>query len=200
MPRVKKSEVAAAMKPSRTPAQLANDARLRAGKAKKTPAKQLDSPDFHVKRNMIGPDDVGQPHNEIAISTTGKATAERTLNLDIVQPGSMLAKAENEKYMNEPVEIIIEADDDPNAPLFVHSAHNGVTQYIERGKNQIIKRKFLYSLLAAKSARLVCSFGRDQNGKEFNRLAGPSRTTHRVVVINDTARGRADYVKWMSEA
>ena len=203
MPRIKPKEVAAAIEaatPPRTPAQLANDARLSARKGTKKAAKVLASPDFHVKKNLTGPDDVGQPHNEIAISTTGEATAERTLIVEAVQPAQMLAKAENEKYMNEMVEIIIEADDDPNAPLFVHSAHNGVTQYIKRGEAQVIKRKFLYSLLAAKSARLVCSFGKDQNGKEFNRLAGPSRTTHRVVVINDTARGRSDYNAWMAQA
>lgn len=197
MPRIKRTEVAEAMQPSRSAAQLANDARLSARKGTKKAAPA--SPDFHVKKNLTGPDDVDQPRHEIAITTTGKATAERTLIIDAVQPAQMLAKAENEKYMNELVEIIIEADDDPNAPLFVHSAHNGVTQYIKRGENQTIKRKFLYSLLAAKSARLVCTFGKDQNGKEFNRLAGPSRTTHRVVVINDTARGRADYNVWMSQ-
>lgn len=200
MPRIKRTEVAEAMQPSRSAAQLANDARLSARKGTKKIALAIAMPDFYVKKNLTGPDDVDPPQNNIEISTTGPASAERTLIVDAVQPAQMLAKAENEKYMNEMVEIIIEADDDPNAPLFVHSAHNGTTQYIKRGENQVIKRKFLYSLLAAKSARLVCSFGKDQNGKEFNRLAGPSRTTHRVVVINDTARGRADYNAWMQQA
>lgn len=198
MPRVKPNEVAAAMSSPRTPAQLANDARLRASKG--TKKEPIASPDFYVKKNLLGPDDVGQPHENIEISTTGAATAERTIIVDAVQPAKMMAKAENERYMNELVEIQIEASDDPNAPLFVHSAHQGVTQYIKRGEPQSIKRKFLYSLIAAKVARLVCAFGRTSEGTEFNRLAGPKRGTHRVIVINDTAQGRADYNRWMQES
>lgn len=206
MPRVKKSEV----KPTeRTAAQLANDARMKANpignRAKAASQKEentspLETPDFYVSKNLLGPDDVQMAQENISISTTGEATADRTLIIEPVEPSKMVMKAENEKYMNELVEIQIEADDDPNAPLFVHSGHQGVTQYIKRGEPQKIKRKFLYSLIAAKIARLVCSFGKDQNGQEFNRLEGPRRSTHRVIVINDTARGRADYTRWMQEA
>ena len=189
MPRLKNNEIAEATKPSRTPKQLANDARLRAKKG---------MPAFHVKKNMIGPDDMkDEPQTNISISTTGKAEAERTI--EVIDPMKFKTKAQDEAFMNEMVEIQIEADDDPNAPLFVHSGHQGVVQYIKRGEPQTIKRKFLYSLLAAKQAKLVCSFGKDMNGQEFNRLSGPSRATHRVVVLNDTARGREAYAKWMAQ-
>lgn len=190
MPRLKPQEVAAAMpKPSRSPKQLANDARLRAAKGTQ----------FYVKKNLLGPDDAEPPQTRIDISTTGPAEATHA-GIDIIDPSKMVSKAENEMYMNELVEIQIESDDDPNAPLFVHSGHNGDPQYIMRGVTQSIKRKYLYSLVAAKQVRLVCSFGKDQNGKEFNRLVGAGRMTHRVVVVNDTARGRADYLKWIAQA
>lgn len=186
MPRLKQNEVAAAM-PPRTPKQLANDARLRARKG---------MPSIHVKKNLLGPDDVAEPQNDISISTTGKAEATRA-GIDIIQPGKLEEKAADEAFMNELVEIQIEADDDPNAPLFVHTAHNGVTQYIKRGEPQTIKRRFLYSLVAAKQAKLVCSFGKNSEGKEFNRLQGPSRCTHQVVVITDSDKGRQMYKTWM---
>lgn len=203
MPRIKPKEVAAAIAaaiPPRSAAQLANDARLSARKGTKKVAKAPASPDFYVKKNLLGPDDAAQPHEHIEISTTGAATAERTLIIDPVNPANMISKAENEKYMNEDVEIMIEPGEDPNAPLYVHAGHQGVPQYIKAGEPQVIKRKFLYSLIAAKVARLVCAFGKDQNGMEFNRLDGPKRTTHRVIVVNDTPRGRADFTRWMAEA
>lgn len=176
---------AASTKP-RSPAQLANDARLRKG------------PDILVRKTH-GPDDVKhQPGESIDISTSGEAKATRA-GIDIIDPASMQSKAEDEKFMNEMVEIMIEADDDPHAPLFVHSGHNGEPQYIKRGEPQKIKRRFLYSLIAAKQAKLVCEFGKDNSGKEFNKLSGPKRCTHRVVIINDTARGRQAYNAWMAQ-
>ena len=162
---------------------MANDARMRG-----------ESPEFYVKKNLLGADDVDPPVETIGISTTGEAEATR---IDIIQPERMHAKAEDERFMNELVEILIEASDDPNAPLFVETGHNGVQQYVQRGVPQTIKRRYLYSLCAAKQARMVCDFGRDAGGKEFNRLEGPKIGTHRVTVLNDTAAGRAKYTEWL---
>lgn len=186
-PKIDVSEAAqAADKKPRTAAKLANDARLRRGPT-------------IIARKTHGPDDVKDEINErIDISTSGEANATRA-GIDIVNPSRMLSKAEDAKFMNEIVEIQIEADDDPHAPLFVHSAHNGESQYIKRGEPQKVKRRFLYSLIAAKQAKLVCAFGKDQNGQEFNKLSGPKRCTHRVIVINDTARGRQKYNEWMAQ-
>lgn len=185
-PKIDVSEAAqAADKKPRTAAQLANDARLR-------------GPTI-IARKTHGPDDVKhQPGESIDISTTGEAEATR-VGIDIIDPGKMLSKAEDAKFMNEMVEIQIEADDDPHAPLYVHTAHNGDVQYIKRGEPQKVKRRFLYALIAAKQAKLVCSFGKDQNGQEFNKLSGPKRCTHRVIVINDTAKGRQMYNEWMAQ-
>jgi len=191
MPRLTPPQVAAALKPSRTPAQLANDARLRSRRS--TPA-------IHVKQNLTGDQDVRSvPQHNISISTTGDAEATRS-PIEVIDPLKFESKAADEKFMNEMVEIQVEADDDPNAPLFIPCGHQGVTQYIRRGQPQTVKRKFLYSLIAAKSARLACAFGKDQNGQEFNRLQGASRTTHRVTIIRDTDKGRQAYLKWMHEA
>jgi len=190
VPRLKPQEVSAATKRPRSPAQFANDERLRSKKA---------APHVHVKQNMLGPDDVKHvPVNDIDISTTGDAEATHA-PIEVIDPLKFESKAKNEAFMNELVEIQIEADDDPNAPLFVHSGHNGIPQYIKRGTPQTIKRKFLYSLIAGKQARLVCSFGKTSEGQEFNRLTGPSRTTHRVIVLQDTAKGRAAYQSWMQQ-
>ncbi|MFA7269932.1 MAG: hypothetical protein WC073_11355 [Sterolibacterium sp.] len=207
MPRLNPAEVAAALPaPSRTAKQLANDARMKAnpiGKRtkKKTsaPAKPA-TPEFYVHKNLLGPDDVDPAEMRIDISTSGEAMAT-IADIEIVSPEKMQKKAENEAYMNEMVEIEIEGSEDPNAPLFVGPfGHNGTNQYIRRGVPRLVKRKFLYAAIAAKVARLVSAFGKDANGLEYNRLEGPKLGTHRVVIINDTPRGREDYRRWLQEA
>lgn len=106
-------------------------------------------------------------------------------DIEIVPAHQMRTKAQDAKFMEEKVLVEIEADDDPNAPVFVYSGHNGVMQYIERGKPQAIRRKYLYSLLMAKQVKMACAFGKDANGNEFNRLTPNGKTTHRVVLIRD---------------
>lgn len=129
------------------------------------------------------------------ISTTGAATALID-DIEIVQPKQMLSQAEQWKFMNELVEIQIEEDPDEHAPLFVHSAHNGDVQYIIRGQPTKVKRRFLYVLLAAKSRQFSCSFGKGENGLEFNRMPGRPKKTHNLNVIYDPNPGGR---KWMQE-
>ena len=111
---------------------------------------------------------------------------------------SSMSKAAVEKFMNEKVVIEIEASDDPNAEVFVHSGSNGRAQYIKRGEPQAIKRKYLYSLLAAQKVGFGCAFGRDANGNEYNRLSPSSSTTHRVRLIRDD--NPAGGMKWVQQA
>lgn len=106
-------------------------------------------------------------------------------DIDIVPAHKMQSKAQEAKFMEEKVLIEIEADDDPNAPEFISTGHNGVSQYIRRGIPQAIKRKFLYSLLAAKRVKFACAFGKNADGNEFNRLNPSGQTTHRVRLIQD---------------
>ncbi|MBT9174196.1 MAG: hypothetical protein DDT21_02607 [Syntrophomonadaceae bacterium] len=87
--------------------------------------------------------------------------------------------------MEEKVMVEIEADDDPNAPVFVYSGHQGVSQYIKRGTPQAIKRKYLYALLSAKRIKFACAFGKDGSGNEFNRLNPSGQTAYRVRLIQD---------------
>ena len=106
-------------------------------------------------------------------------------DIEIVTEVKARDKIAEARFMEEKVVIEIEADDDPNAPEFIYTGHQGVTQYIMRGKPQAIKRKYLYSLLAAKTVKMAAAFGKDGNGNEFNRLTPSGRMTHRVRLIRD---------------
>lgn len=139
--------------------------------------------------------DLGRAPDELR-----EAGVERE-DIDIIPAHQMRSAAEEAKFMEEKVVVEIEADDDPHAPLFVYSGHNGVSQYIERGKPQAIRRKYLYALLAAKRVNFACSFGKASDGNEFNRLSGSARTTHRIRLIrDDNPLGGSRWVQEVSAA
>lgn len=106
-------------------------------------------------------------------------------DIEIVPAQNLYSAASEAAFMEEKVVIEIEADDDPNAPVFIYLGNNGVTQYVERGKEQAVKRKFLYSALAAKAVKFASAFGKDNSGNEYNRLTPSARTTHRVRLVRD---------------
>lgn len=89
------------------------------------------------------------------------------------------------KFMEEKVEIEIEMDDSPDCPIFISLGHNGITQYVKRGEPQVVKRKYLYCAMAAKTVSMSCAYGRDHNGNEYNRLSANTRTTYRVRLMRD---------------
>ncbi|MCR4339287.1 MAG: hypothetical protein NUW01_05285, partial [Gemmatimonadaceae bacterium] len=86
MPRLKPNEVAAALKPPRTPAQLANDARLRARAVK--PVARVRSEDFAGART------------EANISATGK-TEVKHRQIEVIPEAKAAKKIAEEAFMNE---------------------------------------------------------------------------------------------------
>lgn len=153
----------------------------------------------------------GIPNAKISTDDLARTAEERTLpefdgghaiNLDdieMISPKNLRTVAAQEAFMNEKVVVQIEADEDPNSPIFIYTGHQGITQYIKRGEPQSIKRKFLYSLIAAKRTQFASAFGKDASGNEFNRLSGRTNTTHRLHVIRDTPEGIKEFELWMRE-
>lgn len=186
MPRVLPKEVAAAMaeaKPSRTPKQLANDARLRARKGK--PRARITSEDFAGART------------ETNISATGKTEITHR-QVEVIPESKAEKKAVDAAFMNQMVTIQIESTEDPDEPVWVHTGNGGTDQYIQRGIPQSIKLLFLYSLIAAKKTALTSSFGKDGTGKEFNKLVGRTSTTHRFSVLEAPPEVRKKIAEWMA--
>jgi hypothetical protein len=126
-----------------------------------------------------------------AVANMGVAPAElheggiEIDDIEIVPAYQAINAAQEAVFMNDKVVVEIEADDDPDAPEFLYTAHQGVTQYIKRGEPQTIKRKYLYSLIAAKRVKVACAFGRTNEGNEFNRVTPSAQTTHRVRLMRD---------------
>ena len=120
-------------------------------------------------------------------------------DIQVVQPNKMIDLAKQEKFMNEFVVINIQPDDDAHAPEFIYAGHNGIAQYVHRGTDQRIRRKYLYSLVAGKKKQYTCAFGKDNSGNEFNRLNGKSSGTYRLSIIEDTPEGQKSFRQWMQE-
>jgi hypothetical protein len=136
-----------------------------------------------VKKSLISTDDA--PIGFAAPPEVREAGIEIE-DIEIVAGKDLAAVLETEKFMNEKVVVHIEADsEDENAPVFVYTGHNGVTQYIKRGEEQVVKRKFLYSALMSKRVKYASAFGKNGDGSEFNRLTPNPSTTYRVTLVRD---------------
>ena len=189
------------MAKERSPAQLANDERLRQRRQQSQAERsQGQAPEVFGARTTTGPEDAQDEVQQFTTISTEGEVSSTTENIDVVDPSQAMRLIENEAFMNEFVEIEVEPGDGEGAPKFIPAGHNGVTQWIQVGVPTKVRRRYLYSLLCAKSARLASDFGKDAAGREFNRLDGPKRNTHRVIVLNDSAKGREKYREWSQMA
>lgn len=133
-------------------------------------------------KSIISTDDLEMADRVADLSEYGHLQFE---DLEVVSEKNGLTAAEDAAFMEEPVIIVLELSGDPNAATFEAAHHNGVTQYLERGRPQKVKRKFLYSLLVARKVGVACNFGRKPDGTEFNRVVATPKTTHQVRLLED---------------
>lgn len=145
-------------------------------------------------RSVIASDDVEAVQRAAPELRDGDITMD---DIEVVPAHALRSQAEEAKFMEEKIRVEVEGDDDPNSPIFVYFGHNGVTQYIKRGEPQVVKRKFLYAAIAAKTVKFACAFGKDGTGNEFNRLTGAAKTTHRIRLIED--RNPLGGMKWFQK-
>lgn len=106
-------------------------------------------------------------------------------DIQVVQIDRMEVKAKEAKFMNEFIEIEIEAGTEAGDPMFVELGHNGINQFVKRGTVQRVRRKFLYSALMAKRVNVNCTFGKDGSGNEFNRTSPTVSTAYRARLVTD---------------
>ena len=108
-------------------------------------------------KHKISTTDLEDQAHERTLPEIGAGEVVDLEKIEVVDPQHLMNRVEQEKFMNEKVVIQIEADEDPNSPVFIYCGHNGIQQYIKRGEPQSIKRKYLYSLIAAKRTQFACA-------------------------------------------
>lgn len=145
-------------------------------------------------KSVISTDDIEAVQRAAPELRDGDITLD---DIEVVAAKDFQTQAEVARFMEDKVTVEVEGDDDPNSPIFVYFGHNGVTQYIKRGEPQVVKRKFLYSAIAAKTVKFACAFGKDGSGNEFNRMTPSVKTTHRIRLIED--RNPQGGMKWFQK-
>jgi len=153
------------------------------------------------RKSLIGSHEV-EAVNRAAAAPEFRDEEFHTDDIQVVEPNRLEAKAKEEKFMNELVEIQIEPGDKPNDPLYVQIGHNGINQMVLRGQPQTVKRRYLYSALMAKTVAFACDFRRGPNDTEINRLSPSVSGAFRAHLLrDDNPLGGTRWVKRvMSEA
>lgn len=116
---------------------------------------------------------------------------ERHRETDIIDKVVSLEGAELEAFMSEPVKIVIAESAEENDPPMVQVGVNGVTQFIVRGMEQTVKRKYVERLARAKRTDYDQTID-DRLGEAMNRLRRRNALRFPFTVLEDrNPRGQA---------
>jgi hypothetical protein len=191
MPRVQPG----APKKERSPAQLANDARLREGrKAKDVPA---------IRRKMVESAEQAVPQ----LPTRGfdENSELAKIGFQAEGGGKRQKRVRGEKWMadmafaNELVTVRVHESTDKNADPFPLISVNGRPQRFVRGNEQQVRRCYVEKLARLKHTAYDSLKTKDPDGEDVYRY--PSRTglVYDFTVIDDTPKGQAWLKQVLSE-
>jgi len=88
-------------------------------------------------------------------------------------------------FMEEPVDIVVSEDTNPNAENPVQVSVNGVNQFFMRGQVQTVKRKFVEVLARAKRTAITTPEVNDANGARTMRISQNSSLRYPFQVMHD---------------
>lgn len=105
-------------------------------------------------------------------------------------------KADALAFMEEPVMVRLATTTDPNAERFPHVGVNGVNQFFERGKPQVVKRKFVEALARSKPVTVKTLDAKDFDGNDTKVIEKTTGIRYPFEVLrDDNPRGPA----WLSK-
>ena len=105
------------------------------------------------------------------------------------------SKAEELKFMEEPVVIVIHESQSPNEEPVVHIGVNGDNVWIRRGVETKVRRKHVLNLLTARPISYSTVEGMDRDGAKTVNLKSRTSLKYPFAVIDDTQKGR----EWMRQ-
>ena len=146
-----------------------------------------------AKKEVHVVDENGPKDKEINLGEIGeKEPIEKVTETDFVKAADL------EAFMNEPVTIMVhESYEEGSLDVIVPNV-NGMNQPILRGREQVVKRKYVEALARARTTIIR------QAGADFNSPDEPIKTHEKTVltypftVIKDTPRGFA-WIKAIQE-
>lgn len=130
--------------------------------------------------------------NEYIGRTQDVAIGERPVDTEIVDKPLPTSKVELEAFMNEEVTILVAESADENDPAMVDVGVNGRRQFIMRGMEQRVRRKFVEVLARAKRADYDQVTLDPRDGEAVNRLRRRNALRYPFQIIEDrNPNGRA---------
>lgn len=191
MPRLKPNEVAAATKPLRSPAQLANDARLRSRKtkeAKNTPVvlrKMVES-----QEQKVGQDGVREFNKDNELPHVQVEPPERRGKNGESQGVRGQRWMDDMAFANEMVTVLIHESTDKLAHPFPEVTVNGRTQRFVRGHEQQVRRCYVEKLARLKLTTFDNVKTKDVDGEDVYRYPTHTGLVYPFVVIGDSEKGK----------
>ncbi|KKT73223.1 MAG: hypothetical protein UW69_C0070G0004 [Microgenomates group bacterium GW2011_GWA2_44_7] len=144
---------------------------------------------------------VGQPQYH-KIPATGSISAEDFKdNFQVVDAPALGGKAAILAFMEEEVVVRLATTADKSQEPIPRFSVNGINQYIQRGKPEAIKRKFLQEIARSKHESINTPFARDGNGFDTYNLSKQHSLKYPFELIEDkNPRGRPWLEKILAEA
>ena len=127
---------------------------------------------------------IGQDQTKV-ISSAGKAEIVEETSIETV-PGPNLGNVtELEKFMQEPIEVLVYEPFETGQENVVRTAVNGKNQFIVRGIPQMVKRKYIEVLARARKVNVSADGFKDPNGEAKNVVRITSGLQFPFQVISD---------------
>jgi hypothetical protein len=190
MPRLTPPQVAAATKPLRTPAQLANDARLKSRRQRVAPVvirKMTES-----QEQQVGQDGVREFNKDNELPHVGVDSP-----IDISGTKRKKGGPRDQKWLdamafaNEYVTVMIHESTDKTAHPFPEVSVNGRTQRFVRGHEQKVRRYFVEKLARLKLTTYDNVKQKDVDGEDVYRYPTHTGLVYPFALVNPTARDTA---------
>lgn len=127
---------------------------------------------------------IGQDQTKV-ISKEGKAEIVEESSIDVMKPQDLGNIVELEKFMQEPVEVLVYEPFEAGQERVVQLAVNGRNQFVIRGVSQMIKRKYVEVLARARKVNVSADGYKDPTGEAKNSVRISSGLQYPFQVIMD---------------
>lgn len=103
-------------------------------------------------------------------------------------------RLKNLAFNEEPVQVVISEDGNPNAEQVISLSVNGVRQFLRRGESTWIKRKFVETLARARPGAITTPEYIDASGARATKIVTTYGLSYPFRVLNDA---NPDGARWL---
>ena len=132
---------------------------------------------------------------EKEISINGKAEIVKESEIETVPGPDLGDVAALEAFMNEPVKVFVYEPMERGHEHIAQLGVNGINQFVIRGVEQTIKRKYVEVLARARKVNVSANGFKDPNGEARNAVSITSGLQYPFQVVEDLNRNGAPWLR-----